>query len=441
MRVCGPVTVSTDYKRTSAGGTTAASPANRTGPRLLVIGGGIAGITAAETARRVDPSSRISIVGRESYPLYNRMGISRVVYGRSAMQGLHLLPETWYDDQGIDSWLNTEVASLDLQEKVAHLATGEAVPFDRLILATGATPNRPSLHGGHLPGVAVLRTAEDAVRIRAYAQQCPAPDRRAVVAGAGLLGLEVAYALHQFGFAVTVLERNDRLMPKVIDATASAHLTEYLDLVGITLRTRAEVATAAGDGGVQQVTLTDGTALPAQLLVVCVGVRPELRLAAEAGLATRAGILVDDSMRTSHPEVFAAGDVAEHAGMLPGLWPVAVAQARIAGENAAGGASRYTPKPVVVLLKGVGISLVAAGRIEPGPGEHAVCFEGPGTHAYLRVVRREDVVVGALSLARPEDVQLLPDGIGLTQRQFLDRLRVEETAVRVSPLAAVDAAM
>jgi NADPH-dependent 2,4-dienoyl-CoA reductase/sulfur reductase-like enzyme/ferredoxin len=424
-QACGPVTISTDYQRTCTT-RTSAGPITRTGPRLLVIGGGVAGVTAAETAREFEPSARISIVGRESYPLYNRMGISRVVHGRSGLQGLHLLPETWYDDHDIACWLNTEVSGLDLENHCASLATGETLEFDRLIIATGAVPVIPELAGSGLGGVFTLRTAQDAIAIRSFAQRFPG--RRAVVSGAGLLGLEVAHALHQFGFAVTVLERNERLMPKLIDTEASAHLGEYLSALGISMRTHAEAAEVLGTDRVEQVRLRDGSAAPADLLAICVGVRPDLRLAAAAGLAIRAGILVDDSLRTSHPDVYAVGDVAEHAGRVPGLWPVAVAQAKVAGRNAVGGDAVFTPRAPVTLLKGVGISLVAAGAVEAGPDEHVESFEGPGTHAYLRLVLRDRTVVGALSLARPQDTKPLPEAIGCDRAEFLSRLKVTEPA-------------
>jgi NAD(P)H-nitrite reductase large subunit len=301
------------------------------------------------------------------------------------------------------------------------------LPFDRLVLATGSQPYLPPLAGSRLPGVATLRTAEDAIRIRSYAQACPG--RRAVVAGAGLLGLEIAYALHQLGFTVTVLERGARLLPRIIDDGASEHLAEYLAAVGIAVRPGAEAAGCSGAERVEQVDLRDGSTLPADLLVACAGVRPDLRLAVEAGLAVGVGIRVDASMRTSHPDVFAAGDAAEHAGAVPGLWPIAVAQAKVAGENAVGGSARYVPKPPVALLKGVGISLVSCGLLEPEGGDQVETFEGPGTHAYLRIVLRDGIVIGALSVARPEDVAALPKGIGLTRTELLSGLRIPAEGV------------
>jgi NAD(P)H-nitrite reductase large subunit len=346
------------------------------------------------------------------------------------MQGLHLLPETWYDDHDIACWLNTEVSGLDLANKRASLATGETIDFDRLVIATGAQPVIPPVPGAQLAGVFTLRTAQDAITIRSYAQRHPG--RRAVVSGAGLLGLEMAHALKQFGYAVTVLERNERLLPKLIDAGAAGHLAEYLAALGIGVRIRSEAAEVRGADRVEQVALRDGSTLAADLFVVCVGVRPDLRLAQAAGLAVRAGILVDDSLRTSHPDAFAAGDVAEHDGIAPGLWPVAVEQAKVAGRNAVGGEACYTPRPPVTLLKGVGISLVACGVVAPGPEDRVEAFEGPGTHAYLRLVLRGELVVGALSLARPQDTKPLPEGIGCDRGEFLRRLKIDQPAAVVT---------
>ena len=172
---------------------------------VVVLGNGIAGVTAADFVRRGHPECEIHVVGSESHMLYNRMGISRLVYGRSAMQGLYLLPEQWYDDHQIVAWLNTQASRIDLATRRVFLATGDTLPYDRLVLATGSSSASPPVAGFGLPGSFVLRSAADAMQIRAYAQEHGG--REAVVAGGGLLGLEAAHSLHELGLRVTVLER------------------------------------------------------------------------------------------------------------------------------------------------------------------------------------------------------------------------------------------
>src|SRR5262249_32624853 len=156
--------------------------------RVVILGNGIAGVTAAEEIRRADPDCELHVVGREIHPLYNRMGISRIVYGRSAMAGLFLLGDDWYERRGITCWLNTRAVGIDLVSREVALGTGQRLGFDRLILATGGRGSIPPVAGTHLPGCFVLREAGDAAGIRAYVQEHRATT--AVVVGAGPLGLE-----------------------------------------------------------------------------------------------------------------------------------------------------------------------------------------------------------------------------------------------------------
>ena len=205
---------------------------------VVVIGGGIAGVTAADFIRRGHPDCEIHLVGQESHALYNRMGISRLVYGRSAMQGLYLLPEQWYDDHGVYAWLNTVAQRIDIRGQRVFLGTGDRLPYDRLILAMGSSASRPSIDGLDRPGSFVLREASDAMRLRAYVQQHRC--REAVVAGGGLLGLEAAYSLHLLGVGVTVLERGNRLLSKQIDPRCSEVVENHFAKAGVAVLKQAE---------------------------------------------------------------------------------------------------------------------------------------------------------------------------------------------------------
>ncbi|MCU1389275.1 MAG: hypothetical protein JWL72_2613, partial [Ilumatobacteraceae bacterium] len=178
--------------------------------RVVIIGNGIAGVTAADFVRRNHPDCEIELIGRESHELYNRMGVARLIHGRSAMQGLYLLPAGWYERNRVTLWLNTRVASIDREGKTVRLGTGHELAYDRLVLATGGRASVPEIEGFGGSGSFVLREADDAIRIRAYAQEHD--EHRAVVAGGGLLGLEAAHALHELGMSVTVLERSSRLL-------------------------------------------------------------------------------------------------------------------------------------------------------------------------------------------------------------------------------------
>ncbi len=379
------------------------APYDRTIQSVVVIGNGIAGVTAADFLRRGHPDCEIHLVGSEAQVLYNKMGIYRLVYGRSAMQGLYLLAESWYDEHGITAWLNTFATQIDLAARRVRLGTGDTLYYDRLILATGSSSLVPALKGFGRPGTFVMREAADAMAIRSYAQQHGA--RRAVVAGGGLLGLEAAYALLELGLHVTVVERGERLLARQFDARCSEFVQAHFRALGIDFRCGTEGATLRGNGRISTLILKDGTSLPCDIFLAAVGIRPNTGLAAAAGIAVNRGVLVDDRMQASVPWVFAAGDVAEHNGMNLGLWPVAARQAEVAAINALGGDERMAAELPMTMIKGVGLELATVGQLEPGPGGEVIAVENRGMPSYRRLVVAGGHVVGATVLGHhPQDL-------------------------------------
>jgi NADPH-dependent 2,4-dienoyl-CoA reductase/sulfur reductase-like enzyme/ferredoxin len=368
---------------------------------VVVLGTGIAGVTAADFVRRGHPDCEIHLVGQEPHLLYNRMGISRIVYGRSAMSGLYLLDEQWYDDHRITTWLNTLATEIDVAGRSVLLGTGQRLFFDRLILATGSRATTIPLDGFGLPGTFVLRQAEDATRIRGYTQQHGV--RAAVVAGGGLLGLEAAHSLHRLGLKVTVLELGDRLLARNIDERASELVHQHFARLGIEVRYQVGAKTLEGSERLEGVRLDDGSTIPAGLFLICIGITPATDLAKRAGIAVERGVLVDDLMRTSAADVYAAGDVAQHHGLVLGLWPVATKQAEIAAINALGGAERLPADLPAMILKGVDLDLSAVGRVDPAPGDELFTEDHPAVPSYRRLLVKDGVVVGVLALgSHPE---------------------------------------
>jgi NADPH-dependent 2,4-dienoyl-CoA reductase/sulfur reductase-like enzyme/ferredoxin len=391
----GEVTVSLTPERATGGPDRPASY-DRSIVSVVVIGNGIAGVTAADFIRRGHPDCEIHLVGAEPHALYNRMGISRLVYGRSAMQGLYLLPEQWYDEHGVTAWLNTVATGVDVRSRVVWLGTGDTLPYDRLILAMGASAAVPAIEGLDRPGSFALREAGDAMRIRAYAQQHRA--RRAVVAGGGLLGLEAAYCLHQLGLQVTVLERGTRLLSRQIDPRCSELVADHFARAGITVAPTAEAARVLGSPDVSEVLLKDGRTLPCEVFLAATGIRPNVELARDAGIPVDKGVLVDDRMQTRVRGVFAAGDVAEHGGKVLGLWPVATEQAEAAAVNALGGNQIVPTETPATILKGVDLELFSIGQVEPEPGDEVVATDRPAVPSYRRLVVSRGRAVGATVL-------------------------------------------
>jgi nitrite reductase (NADH) large subunit len=361
--------------------------------KVVVVGNGIAGVTAADYVKRYSPMASVNLVGRETHHLYNRMAITRLIYARSAMQGLYLLPESWYEKNQVTTWLNTHVDAIDRGAKKVLLKTGESLAYDSLILATGSRSWVPKIDGYGLAGSFVLREAEDAMSVRAYAQE--SASRLAVVAGGGLLGLEAAYALYKLGLTVLVLERAERLLPMQLDPAASEMLRTYLVSLGIHVLRGAECASVVGESRVENVVLKDGRKLACDVLLVCTGITPNIDLAKAAGIECKRGIVVDEYMRTSDPDVFACGDVAEYASSVQGLWTTAVDQAKVASVNAVGGPRLYQGTLPSTILKVAGIDLMSMGRFEATePSETAIVVED--ARSYRKIVLRNGVAVGGI---------------------------------------------
>jgi nitrite reductase (NADH) large subunit len=423
-RVQGPVTMKLEPEKPAKPSLSriAAFKFDRSVERVVVLGNGIAGVTAADHVRRRHPLAQIDVVAEEPHHLYNRMGIARLIHGRSAMQGLYLNPDRWYEEHGITPWLNTRASGIDRLRQHVQLGTGETLPYDRLILATGSRSFVPDVPGFGSPGTFVLRTADDALGLRAFAQRHGA--RRAVVAGGGLLGLEAAYALHKLGLRTTVLERGDRLLRRQLDARASALLQGYLEGLGLELLTGADTTVLEGNGRVSMAHLADGRGVEADVFLVAAGIAPNSELARSAGLAVNRGVLVDERMRTQDHAILAAGDVAEHAGRVHGLWPVAVEQAEVAADNAVGGDKEYRGSIPFTMLKVVGVELTSIGRFEEHPGDEVVALTEPGGR-YRKLVIEDGRIVGAILLGYSAEVAAVRTAInrGFLVGGVMDALR------------------
>lgn len=373
-------------------------------PRYVIVGNGAAGTTAAQNLRRLDPDAGVTLVGDEPYPYYYRPKLWEYLEGRIAAADLYFRPPEWYAERNIELRLGAPVRSLQPREHRVRLADGEALGYDRLLLATGGCSFVPDIPGARLPGVFVLRTLQDATEMRAQA----ARSKRAVVVGGGLLGLETAHALAALNLNVTVVEIAPHLLPRQLDREGSRFLQARLEKTGLSFVTGARTAAVAGESSATGIRLEDGRAIPAELILFSAGVVPRVDLARDAGLAVGRGIVVDPSMRTGDPDVFAAGDAAEVEGRTYGLVPPAVEQARAASQNMSGGVeAAYRGTLPSATLKLMGMDLTSLGEAtaeDPALIVHRTADERAGI--YRKVVVRGGAVVGAILLNDTASVPL-----------------------------------
>lgn len=411
-RINGNVSLSLQPEKKSSAVISVNTDFDREIKSIVIIGNGIAGVTAADHIRRRHPECEIHLIGREKNHLYNRMGISRLIYGRSAMQGLYLLPDSWYDEHNITCWLNTHAVKLDTENRKVRLATGEELEFDRLIIATGSRSFIPKIEGFGVNGTFSLREAEDAMNIRNYVQLNNS--QYAVIAGGGLLGLEAAYAVHKLGLRVTVLERGQWPLQRQLDQKGGNILKNYLDGLGLEILTESEISllNKGSNNIVTEAVLKDGRIIKCDLFLICAGVQPNKELAAEAGIQSGKGIIVDGEMRTNTNNIFAVGDAAECNSQLFGLWPVAVEQAEIAAVNATGGKSFYKGYVPTTMLKVVGAEVTSVGRFDPlNEGDSEIIPEEKGENKYRKLVINNGRIAGAILIGYPLEAPIVTKAV------------------------------
>lgn len=371
-----------------------APPSGSAGPfRAVVVGAGIAGVSAAEAIRNASPRAEITLIAGEAPPPYYRLNLTRYLAGEISTDGLPIHPFDWYADNRIDLLPGVRAEEIDLSGRRISVADRGDIPFDRLVLAMGAHPFTPPIQGADREGVITLRTSEDADRILKRALR----GDPVVIIGGGVLGLETAGALARRGANVTLLEGYDWLMPRQLDREAGERLGRHVAGIGIRLEMHAITREIAGARGVEGVVLADGRMIAAKTVIMATGVRPNTHLARRAGLDVNQGVLVNNHMTTSSQEVYAAGDVAEHNGVLYGTWAASQYQGSIAGMNAAGLVVLYGGQPRSNSLKVLGLDLMSIGTFEPADGSYRVIDEA-SDNRYLHFVLRDGRLVGAILL-------------------------------------------
>ena len=330
--------------------------------RFLILGNGIAGLTAAETIRRTLPEAEITMLTDEPEPTYARPLLSKVYLKTLNKERLYVHPPEWYSEHRIDLRLNTRAEAIDPSAHTVTTAAGETLGYDKLIYALGTAPFVPPYD--YIPGgVFTVRSLADIYEIHRYT----AVAKNIVVIGGGVIGLEIAWELRQMGPAVTVLELASRLMSRQLDTQSAALITQLIESNGVAVRTGVSINGMLGgaDGNVTGVEMADGSVFPADLVIISAGLRPRKQLAEAAGLACGRGVLVNDFMQTSDPDIYAVGDCMEGRFMNPALWAYSKASALTAARNACGTEEPKAFEPVFgdILIHGMGTALLSAGYV------------------------------------------------------------------------------
>jgi nitrite reductase (NADH) large subunit len=364
--------------------------------KLVMVGNGMAGVRTLEELLKIAPDLYdITVFGAEPHPNYNRILLSPVLAGEQTIDEIILNPTSWYQENGIQLHLGKKVVAVDRTRRVVRAEDGTEAPYDRLLLATGSNPFILPVPGKDLKGVIAYRDIADTnTMIEAAASY-----RHAVVIGGGLLGLEAANGLMRRGMQVTVVHLMPWLMERQLDEVAGKLLQQSLEQRGIRFEIGAHTQELVGDkdGRVLAVRLKDGRELPADLVVMAAGIRPNTELAEKIGLHCNRGIVVNDTLQTTtDPRVYAVGECAAHRGIAYGLVAPLFEQGKVCANHLAQyGIGRYTGSQTSTKLKVTGIDLFSAGNFMGGGDCEEIVMSDPIGGVYKKLVIKDDKLIGA----------------------------------------------
>lgn len=363
--------------------------------KLVLIGNGMAGVRTLEELLKIAPDLYdITVFGAEPHPNYNRILLSPVLAGEQAFEDIVLNDLNWYSENSIRLLLNRKVTRIDRHRRKVYAEDGTEAEYDRLLIATGSNPFILPVPGSRLQGVIGYRDIADTQTMIDTA----GTHSHAVVIGGGLLGLEAANGLKQRGMDVTVVHLSDWLLERQLDRTAGKLLQEALESRGIHFRlnTHTEELIDDGSGRVCAIRFKDGEVIAADLVVMAAGIRPNTELAEKTGLPCNRGILVNDTLQTYDPRIYALGECASHRGIAYGLVAPLFEQAKVCANHLAMlGFARYQGSVTSTKLKVTGIDLFSAGQFMGGEGTETITLSDPIGGVYKKLVIKDDVLVGA----------------------------------------------
>jgi nitrite reductase (NADH) large subunit len=384
---------------------------------LVIVGNGMAAARLVdELAKAALGRYAVAVIGDEPRLAYNRVLLSSVLAGDTASHDIELRPADWWRDRGVTLKYGCAVTEIDVGRRELKIANDESVAFSKLILATGSTPLRLNVPGAELPGVNTFRDSRDVDLLLTLA----AARRRVVVVGGGLLGLEAAYGLAKAGAPVMLVHLMDRLMERQLDAPAAALLKSLVEAKGVEILLDANTARIIGEKRLEGVELADGRRIDADAVIFAAGIRPNVALAREAGIAVNRGIIVDDQLQTGASDIFALGECAEHRGICYGLVEPAYEQARVLAAHLAGRTAAYEGSVVATNLKVSGVSVFSAGDFTGSEASESIVLSDVKRGTYKKLVVAEGRLTGAVLVGEVGDALW-----------YLELIRNRETVARI----------
>ena len=369
---------------------------------VVIIGNGVAGVTAARIIKEKKPETHVSIYTDENSHYYPRPKLYEVLSGDAKPQDVTIFSEEWYKKNEITVHLNKKALSINTEQKELLLEDQSRVKYDKLLLANGGHSFVPPIKGAKRKGTFTLRSVKDALTIKEFTKKTT----KAIVIGGGLLGLEFASSLKKLGQQVTVVEMFPRLLPRQLDTDGAAILKNHIGSRGIDVVLGAKTTEILGKITVSGILLDSGETIHGDIVLFSAGIRPNIELVLKSGIKTNRGVIVDDYLRTSAEDVYAVGDVSEFKGIVYGIIPAAMEQARIAAANILGEEHNiYTGTVPSNTLKVVNVDLTSIGAVNPkDPKYEEIKETNQKKGAYKKLVLDQGKIVGAILLGNKKGV-------------------------------------
>ena len=387
--------------------------------RYAIVGGSAAGISAVEAIRSVDREGRITLISDEEFPLYSRCLITYFIAGKLAEDKLKYRSNDFYEKEKVEALLGVRAERVLPEKRKLILDNGKEISYDKLLIATGASPKMVEVPGSDKEGILGLRTYRDAQLINGRLDKV----NKVSVLGGGLIGLRAAYSLHARNKEVKVIVKSNQVLSQMLDRGAANFIRKKIEQKGIQVMTGLAAVEFLGGKEVTGLVLDNGRRLDCELVVVGKGVRPNLELVKDTEIKIDYGIIVDDYLQTNLPNIYAAGDVAQAKDLITGqstinaLWPCAVAQGRVAGLNMAGKKLKYDGSLAMNSVEFFGLPVVSMGITRPKEKEYEqLVKEDEKNFVYKKVVLRENKLQGMILVNRIEQAGVM----GILMRKKVD---------------------
>jgi nitrite reductase (NADH) large subunit len=391
--------------------------------RMIIIGGGIAGISAIKAIREIDSEIEIHMITNEKFYPYNRLRLTKGLFGNLSEEAILLQKKEWYEANGVNLHIDKEVIGIDVEKQEVMLNDKSTLSFSKLLVASGAHNFTPPIDGIDKDNVYTIRHIEDAWNVKDIILK----KRNPLIIGGGIQGLETAWELSQHGEEIVIAELQSRLMPMQLDVKASKILQNIIESFNIKVYLETQIHKIIGEKGVNGVIRGDGSQINCDMVVYNTGIRPNINYIKDSSIKFNKGVIVNNKMQTSSPNIYAAGDVAEFENHISGLWNIAIEQGKTAGYNMIGKEETYKKIVPVTTLNAFKISLFSMGNVDERKCDYSLVEDGKDCSSYKRIFINEEKIVGAIVIGDTKKSPILKSAI--ESQTLLDKFDLSKVLV------------